>query len=262
MPPYPRAAYTPPLRPAGTCVPTIKTASARTFPRPGMFRTGGMLPPLRLPYGRHPRVAVPASCCAPWYGACILRPLPCREAATTGAISEGRTSVLNRRKGDYDAGKDSLPYHIRRRRRSTPQPLKGRLCSTTRQGLPCGDCEIGHRLWVPVLQPTQRLPCQGSWPRSGLRGSTLRRRCTFREVPAAGSRPRRVSFARGVLDGRNVANPSVCLRQTPTGCGWRIMLRALARRLHSATAALPRSGNDRSDKRRANLCIESPKRRL
>ena len=141
-------------------------------------------------------------------------------------------------------------------------PWKGRLCSTTRQRLLCGDCEIGHRLRVSVLQPTQRLPCQGSWPRSGLRGSTLRRRCTFREVPAAGSRPRRVSFARGVLDGRNVANPSVCLRQTPTGCGWRIMLRALARRLHSATAALPRSGNDRSDKRRANLCIESPKRRL
>ena len=71
------------------------------------------------------RVAVGASCCAPWRGACILRPLPCREAATTGAISEGRTSVLNRRKGDYDAGKDSLPYLIRRRRRSTPQPLRG-----------------------------------------------------------------------------------------------------------------------------------------
>mgnify|MGYP003371921144 CR=1 FL=1 len=73
------------------------------------------------------RVAVGASCCAPWSGACILRPRPCREAATTGAMSEGRTSVVNRRKGDYDAGKDSLPYHIRRRRRSTPQPLEGNL---------------------------------------------------------------------------------------------------------------------------------------
>ena len=36
---------------------------------------------------------------------------------------------------------------------------------------------------------------------------------------------------------RERSHPSVCLRQTPTGCGSRIMLRALGRRLHSATAA-------------------------
>ena len=156
------------------------------------------------------RVAVRASCCAPWHGACILRPLPCREAATTGAISEGRTSVFNRRKGDYDAGKDSLPYHIRRRRRSTPQPLKGRLCSTTRQGLPCGDCEIGHRLWVPVLQPTQRLPCQGSWPRSGLRGSTAR-------SAGAEERKQQTKTAPGIT-GRG-GKGQITVRRPATGAG-------------------------------------------
>ena len=117
-----------------------------TNPAAGQTPLARPLRPLRGPG----RVAVGASCCAPWSGACILRPLPCREAATTGAMSEGRTSVFNRRKGDYDAGKDSLPYLIRRRRRSTPQPLRGEPLTGGRvKASPCrgGGCEADGRVW-------------------------------------------------------------------------------------------------------------------
>ena len=107
---------------------------------------GGRVEPLR-PLRGPGRVAVGASCCAPWSGACILRPRPCREAATTGAISEGRTSVVNRRKGDYDAGKDSLPYLIRRRRRSILPPLKGSVWTT----VPLEGKPLRSRVKPPLL---------------------------------------------------------------------------------------------------------------
>ena len=83
------------------------------------------VPPFRLPSADTHGLRFPHHAARALSGACILRPLPCREAVTTGAMSEGRTSVFCRRKGGYEAGKDCLPYHIRRRRRSTPQPLKG-----------------------------------------------------------------------------------------------------------------------------------------
>ena len=101
-----RAAYTPPLRSAGDrqfilFVRGLRKVVGRGLdPAAGTFRKvrcGRIVKPLRPLHGLG-RVAVDASCCAPWSGACILRPLP---------LAPSRC--------------------IRRRRRSTPQPLKGSL---------------------------------------------------------------------------------------------------------------------------------------
>ena len=42
--------------------------------------------------------------------ACILRPLRCREAAKTGAVSEGRSYAFYRRTGDNERSDGRLPY--------------------------------------------------------------------------------------------------------------------------------------------------------
>ena len=127
------------------------------------------------------RVAVGASCCAPWRGACILRPRPCREAATTGAISEGRTSVVNRRKGDYDAGKDRSPYHIRRRRRSILPPLKGSVWTT----VPLEGKPLRSRVKPPLLG---EVAAEGR--RKGFAHSGYPEPYGQRKRRTAGSRPR------------------------------------------------------------------------
>ncbi len=141
---------------------------------------GGRVEPLR-PLRGPGRVAVGASCCAPWSGACILRPRPCREAATTGAISEGRTSVVNRRKGDYDAGKDRSPYHIRRRRRSILPPLKGSVWTT----VPLEGKPLRSRVKPPLLG---EVAAEGR--RKGFAHSGYPEPYGQRKRRTAGSRPR------------------------------------------------------------------------
>ena len=41
---------------------------------------------------------------------CVLRPLRCREAAKTGAVSEGRSYVFYRRTGDNKRSDGRLPH--------------------------------------------------------------------------------------------------------------------------------------------------------
>ena len=49
---------------------------------------------------------------------CVLRPLRCREAAKTGAVSEGRSYAFYRRTGDNERSDGRLPYE---KQRSPPQ---------------------------------------------------------------------------------------------------------------------------------------------
>ena len=94
---------------------------------------------------------------------CVLRPLRCREAAKTGAVSEGRSYAFYRRTGDNERSDGRLPYEkqlFRRRRRSTLQPLAG---------------EPFRR------QSPKSLPCKGRWMRRKAQPegciAALRRRC-------------------------------------------------------------------------------------
>ena len=59
--------------------PAVRSCPARNVPGWGNVAT----PPSA--FGRHPRVAVGASCGAPWGGACILRPLPLLRLAASAA---------------------------------------------------------------------------------------------------------------------------------------------------------------------------------
>ena len=124
-------------------------------------------------------------------------------------------------------------------------PLPGELAAQRPEGFAKGRRTVCRKVFTP--------PSASQTP--PLRGEAFLYRPAKAPLPGEldAQRPEGVAKGRRTVSRKVFTLPSAS--QTPTGCGWRIMLRALERRLHSATAALPRSGNDRSDERRANLCI-------